>query len=136
MYFANNAGVLESDGRTWRLIELPSASTSAGSSRIHADRPPPSPAASTSAPPATSATSRQTPPANCSSARCCRRKRAKDKTFDHIFTPAITRRGIAFQARTRICRWDDVKLTYRDAEPALSRIFQVRRTELRPEKPA
>jgi len=24
MYFANNAGVLEYDGRTWRLIELPS----------------------------------------------------------------------------------------------------------------
>lgn len=125
MYFANNAGVLEYDGRTWRLIELPSrldvrwllkdprGSSSPFAGRIYVG--------ATGdfgylAPDATGQLQFRSllPP-----------EAREDKTFDYIFSPAVTPEGIAFQARNRICRWDDVKLTCRETEPSLSRIFQV-----------
>lgn len=125
MYFANNAGVVEYDGRAWRLIELPSRldvrwlledprkSSSPFAGRIYVG--------ATGdfgylAPDATGQLQFRSllPP-----------EAREDKTFDHIFSPAITPEGIAFQARNRICRWDDVTLTCRETEPSLSRIFQV-----------
>lgn len=125
MYFANNAGVVEYDGRAWRLIELPSrldvrwlledprGSSSPFAGRIYVGA---SGDFGYLAPDATGQLQFRSllPP-----------EAREDKTFDHIFSPAITPEGIAFQARNRICRWDDVKLTCRETEPSLSRIFAV-----------
>jgi signal transduction histidine kinase/DNA-binding response OmpR family regulator len=125
MYFANNAGVLEYDGRTWRLIELPSrldvrwllkdprGSSSPFAGRIYVG--------------ASGDFGYLAPDANgqLQFRSLLPAEAREDKTFDHVFSPAVTPEGITFQARNRSCRWDDVKLTCRETEPSLSRIFQV-----------
>ncbi len=125
MYFANNAGVVEYDGRAWRLIELPSrldvrwllkdprGSSSPFAGRIYVG--------------ATGDFGYLAPDANgqLQFRSLLPPEAREDGTFDHTFSPAVTPEGIAFQARNRICRWDDVKLTCRETEPSLSRIFQV-----------
>ncbi len=121
MYFANNAGVLEYDGRTWRLIELPShldvrallkdsrspriyagatgdfgylGPDAAGQLQFHSLLPP---------------------------------EAKQDKSFDQIFTPVMTADGVAFHARNRTCRWtgDQARLDCRDTDIARSRLFAV-----------
>src|SRR5688572_13796975 len=125
MYFANNAGVVEYDGRAWRLIELPSrldvrwlvkdprGASSPFAGRIYVG--------------ATGDFGYLAPDAagQLQFRSLLPPEAREDKTFDYIFSPTVTPEGIAFHARNRICRWDDVKLTCRETEPSLSRIFEV-----------
>ena len=111
MYFANNAGVLEFDGRSWRLIELPSrldvrwlvkdprGSSSPFASRIYVG--------------ATGDFGFLAPDSHgqLQFRSLLPPEAREDKTFDELFSPAITPDGIAFQSRNRICRWDDETLT-------------------------
>ena len=106
MYFANNAGVLEYDGRNWRLIDLPSHldvrsllkdahgriyagatgdfgyldADAAGQFQFHSLLP---------------------------------KEAREDKSFDQIFTPALTADGVAFHARNKLCLWNNVRLECR-----------------------
>jgi signal transduction histidine kinase/DNA-binding response OmpR family regulator len=125
MYFANNAGVLEYDGRTWRLIELPSrldvrflvkdprGASSPFAGRIYVG--------------ATGDFGYLAPDAagQLQFRSLLPPEAREDKSFDRIFSPAITPEGIAFQSRDRICRWNDENLTCRETEPSLSRTFLV-----------
>jgi signal transduction histidine kinase/DNA-binding response OmpR family regulator len=118
MYFANNAGVLEYDGRSWRLIDLPShldvrsllkdargriyaGATGdfgyldpdvAGQFQFHSLLPP---------------------------------EAREDKSFDQMFTPALTAGGVAFHARNKQCLWNNVRLDCRETEVSLSKLFTV-----------
>ena len=118
MYFANNGGVLEYDGHTWRLIELPSRVgvrsitmspdrtgriyVGAGGDFGYLDA---------------DATGQLRfvsllPPA----ARA-------DPSFDQIFTPVMTPSGgVYFHARTKLCRFE-ATLDCRDSDASLSAIF-------------
>jgi signal transduction histidine kinase/DNA-binding response OmpR family regulator len=125
MYFANNAGVLEYDGRTWRLIELPSRLDVRWLAKD--PRGPSSPFAGRIYVGATGDFGYLAPDTSgqLQFRSLLPAEAREDKTFDHIFSPAVTPEGIVFQARNRICRWDDVKLTCRETELSLSRIFGV-----------
>jgi signal transduction histidine kinase/DNA-binding response OmpR family regulator len=123
VYFANNGGVHEFDGRSWRLIELPSrfdvralAADATGNGRIYVgtagDFGYLAPDASgllqfTSLLPADA---------------------GHDRSFDQVFTPVSTPDGhVYFQSKTRLCRWSGGRVTCREMPPALSRIFAVDR---------
>src|SRR5688572_15395756 len=118
MYFANNGGVLEYDGHTWRLIELPSRvgvrsitmapdgrgriyvgamgdfgyldADAAGQLRFFSLLP--------------------------SEAKA-------DPSFDQIFTPVMTPFGsVYFQGKTKLCHFD-AALQCRESDASLSTIF-------------
>lgn len=116
VYFANNAGILEYDGRTWRLIELPSSLAvytlvrddgsdriyvgaggdfgylgpdEAGQLRFHSLLPP--------------------------NAR-------SDEGFDQVFTPVVTSSGVYFYGKGRLCEYAGGQLSCRDTD-GISRIF-------------
>ena len=50
---------------------------------------------------------------------------SRDKSFDQIFTPALTREGVAFHARNKLCLWTSERLACRETESSLSRLFTV-----------
>jgi signal transduction histidine kinase/DNA-binding response OmpR family regulator len=119
MYFANNAGVLEFDGRKWRLIELPSrldvralASDAAGTGRIYVG---------------TGGDFGYLTPDAVGQLRFTSLLPAEarqDLRFDQVFTPVSAPDGrVYFQARTKVCRWSGAEVTCKDTTPALSRIF-------------
>ncbi len=118
MYFANNGGVLEYDGHTWRLIELPSrvgvrSITIApdGRGRIYVgamgdfgylDADASGQLRFVSLLPA---------------------EAKADASFDQIFTPVMTPSGsVYFQGRTKLCHFD-AKLRCRPIEASLATIF-------------
>jgi signal transduction histidine kinase/DNA-binding response OmpR family regulator len=125
MYFANNAGVLEYDGRTWRLIELPShldvrsllkdsrGPLAALGGRIYAG--------------ATGDFGYLRPDAagQLEFHSLLPPEARQDKSFDQIFTPALTGEGVAFQARNKLCLWNNEHLTCRETESSLSKLFTV-----------
>lgn len=116
VYFANNAGILEYDGRAWRLIELPSSLAvytlvldpatgriyvgaggdfgylgpdNAGQLRFNSLLPP--------------------------NAR-------SDEGFDQVFTPVVTSSGVYFSGKGRLCEYAGGRLSCRQTD-GLSRIF-------------
>ena len=42
-----------------------------------------------------------------------------DKSFDQIFTPALTADGVAFHARNKLCLWNNVHLECRETDVSL-----------------
>ena len=119
MYFANNAGVLEFDGRSWRLIELPSrlgvralsfhpgaggrvyvggsgdfgflAPDAIGQLQFHSLLP--------------------------AEAR-------DDRSFDQVFTPAVAHDGaVYFHSKNKTCRGSSLRVACRPTDADLSRIF-------------
>ena len=119
MYFANNAGVLEFDGRNWRLIELPSrlgvralAIDPTGTGRIYVGAGGDFGYLSPDAAGQLQFTSLMPPEAK------------QDRGFDQVFTPVSAPDGrVYFQARTKLCRWFNGRIGCRDVAGALSRIF-------------
>ena len=119
MYFANNAGVLEFDGRNWRLIELPSrlgvralANDPTGTGRIYVGAGGDFGYLSPDAAGQLQFTSLMPPEAK------------QDRGFDQVFTPVSAPDGrVYFQARTKLCRWFNGRIGCRDVAGALSRIF-------------
>jgi signal transduction histidine kinase/DNA-binding response OmpR family regulator len=125
MYFANNQGVLEYDGRTWRLIELPShldvrsllkdsrGPLAAIGGRIYAG--------------ATGDFGYLGPDAagQLQFHSLLPPEARQDKSFDQIFTPALTPGGVAFHARNKLCLWANEMLTCRETEVSHSRLFTV-----------
>jgi signal transduction histidine kinase/DNA-binding response OmpR family regulator len=125
MYFANNQGVLEYDGRTWRLIELPShldvrsllkdsrGPLAAIGGRIYAG--------------ATGDFGYLGPDAagQLQFHSLLPPEARRDKTFDQIFTPALTPTGVAFHARNKLCLWTNEQLTCRETDISLSKLFSV-----------
>ena len=119
MYFANNAGVLEFDGRNWRLIELPSrlgvralALDSTGSGRIYVGAGGDFGYLVPDAAGQLQFTSLLPPEAK------------QDRSFDQVFTPVSAANGrVYFQARTKMCRWSGGQVDCRELDSALSRIF-------------
>jgi signal transduction histidine kinase/DNA-binding response OmpR family regulator len=123
MYFANNAGVLEFDGRNWRLIELPSrlgvralAIDSTGSGRIYVGAGGDFGHLAPDAAGQLQFTSLMPPEAK------------QDRSFDQVFTPISAPDGrVYFQARTKMCRWSGGPVECREVDGALSRIFPAHR---------
>ena len=119
MYFANNAGVLEFDGRNWRLIELPSrlgvralAIDPTGTGRIYVGAGGDFGYLSPDAAGQLQFTSLMPPEAK------------QDRGFDQVFTPVSAPDGrVYFQARTKLCRWFNGRIGCHDVAGALSRIF-------------
>jgi signal transduction histidine kinase/DNA-binding response OmpR family regulator len=119
MYFANNAGVLEFDGRNWRLIELPSrldvralASDTAGSGRIYVGA---SGDFGYLGPDATG---------QLQFASLMPPEARHDRSFDQVFTPVVVPDGVVyFQARSKWCRLSGGQVRCRETDPTLSRIF-------------
>jgi hypothetical protein len=119
MYFANNAGVLEFDGRNWRLIELPSrlgvralAVDPTGTGRIYVGAGGDFGYLSPDAAGQLQFTSLMPPEAK------------QDRGFDQVFTPVSAPDGrVYFQARTKLCRWFNGRIGCRDVAGTLSRIF-------------
>lgn len=125
MYFANNAGVLEYDGRTWRLIEPPShldvrsllkdsrGPLAALGGRIYAG--------------ATGDFGYLRPDAagQLEFHSLLPPDARHDKSFDQLFTPALTREGVAFQSRNKLCLWVNEHLACRETDNSLSKLFTV-----------
>jgi signal transduction histidine kinase/DNA-binding response OmpR family regulator len=117
MYFANNAGVIEYDGRTWRLIELPahgavrSLTIEPGGGRIYVggqgDVGYLAPDGSgqlqfTSLLPA---------------------DEKRDPRFTGLIHPVVTPSGVYFHLRRSVCRWSDGQLRCRETGSNLSGIY-------------
>lgn len=119
MYFANNAGVLEFDGRNWRLIELPSrlgvralAIDPSGTGRIYVGAGGDFGYLAPDSAGQLQFTSLMPPAAK------------QDRSFDQVFTPVSAPDGrVYFQARTKLCRWFNGQIGCREVDVALSRIF-------------
>jgi signal transduction histidine kinase/DNA-binding response OmpR family regulator len=119
MYFANNAGVLEFDGRNWRLIELPSrlgvralASDPSGTGRIYVGAGGDFGYLAPDSVGQLQFTSLMPPAAK------------QDRSFDQVFTPVVAPDGrVYFQARTKLCHWFSGQIDCREVDVALSRIF-------------
>ena len=119
MYFANNAGVLEFDGRNWRLIELPSrlgvralALDATGNGRIYVGA-----GGDFGYLAPDSAGQLQFTSLMPSEAK-------RDRSFDQVFTPVSAPDGrVYFQARTKLCRWFEGQIGCREIDGTLSRIF-------------
>jgi signal transduction histidine kinase/DNA-binding response OmpR family regulator len=119
VYFANNAGVVEYDGRTWRLIELPSrlgvlslAIDPAGKGPIYVGARGDFGYLGPDAAGQLQFRSLLPPEAR------------EDPGFDQIFRPVMAPAGgVYFQARNRLCRWFGERLQCRESNAALSKIF-------------
>ena len=119
VYFANNAGVVEYDGHTWRLIELPSrlgvlslAIDPAGKGPVYVGARGDFGYLAPDA--AGQLQFRSLLPAEA----------RDDPGFDQIFRPVmVPTGGVYLQARNRLCRWSDERLHCRQSDAALSRVF-------------
>jgi signal transduction histidine kinase/CheY-like chemotaxis protein len=119
VYFANNAGVVEYDGYTWRLIELPSrlgvlslAIDPAGKGPIYVG--------------ARGDFGYLAPDAagQLQFRSLVPREAREDPAFDQIFRPVMAPAGgVYFQAKNRWCRWFDERLRCRESDTTLSKIF-------------
>ncbi|MGH9159518.1 MAG: two-component regulator propeller domain-containing protein, partial [Vicinamibacteraceae bacterium] len=115
MYFANNAGVLEYDGRTWRLIELPSRLGVQSLAMDDAGRIYVGARGDFGYLGADALGQLEFISLLPSEAR-------KDPSFDQLFTPIPTPSGdVYFQARTKLCHFDST-LACREME-SVSQIF-------------
>ncbi|HTV02621.1 MAG TPA: histidine kinase dimerization/phospho-acceptor domain-containing protein, partial [Luteitalea sp.] len=108
VYAANNAGVLEFDGRTWRLIGLPSrlevrslALDPRGDGRIFVGAS--GDFGYLAADGVGQLTFRSLLPAGA----------RNDEAFDEGFRPTVTPQGVFFQSRHRLCRWAEERLSCR-----------------------
>lgn len=119
VYFANNAGVLEYDGRSWRLIELPSslavlslAVDSSRGDRIYVG--------------ARGDFGYLGPDAvgRLRFYSLLPERASQDESFDQVYTPVVTRSGVYFQSRTTVCHWFEGELSCR-TWTAPSGIFDV-----------
>lgn len=118
VYFANNAGVLEFDGRTWRVIELPShvgvrslARDSREHGRIYVG--------------AMGDFGFLTPDAagELVFKSLLPSEARRERGFNEIINPVVTTSGIYFNLRRSVCRWLDDQLRCRDTEAPISGIF-------------
>ncbi len=107
VYFANNAGVVEYDGHTWRLIELPShlsvlsLALDSGTGRIYVGG---------------SGDFGYLAPDEIGRLRFFSLLPAsarQDGRFDQIFTPAVTPSGVYFQAKSNLCHYAAERLDCR-----------------------
>lgn len=121
MYFANNGGVLEFDGRSWRLIELPArvaahylAVGSRGAGRVYVGAP--GDVGYLDADDAGQLQFRSLLPADA----------RQDRSFTAISRPVVTRSGLYFHLKNSVCRWTAGELRCRETSAPLSGIFAVR----------
>ena len=118
IYFANNAGVLEFDGRTWRVIELPSHVGVRSLARDPRERGRIYVGAMGDfgflAPDAAGELQFQSllPP-----------EARRERGFNEIIKPVVTTSGIYFNLRRSVCRWLHDQLRCRETEAPLSGIF-------------
>ena len=117
VYFANNAGVLEFDGRTWRVIELPShvsvrsLARDREGGRIYVGAMGDFGFLEPDAAGQLQFTSLLPPEAR------------RDRAFNQIIDPVVTPSGIYFNLKKSVCRWLRDRLRCREAQAPLSGIF-------------